>query len=67
MPTEASAPYFTLSVRGRWTDSARTPQHRHHFSPGAEFRSKALAEEWIAVTPCVPYFELAVVGTVRVW
>jgi hypothetical protein len=68
MATHESVPYFALSIQGRWNDSARTPPMRHMAAPGAPPRTTPRdRREWLDASPCVPYFELAVAGTLRVW
>ena len=63
-----SSTYFALSIRGQMTDSTRTPRLQR----ADEKMADAATEEprgdhrWLEAAACVPCFELAVHGTVRV-
>jgi hypothetical protein len=61
--SSTSVPYFALSVRGHLADSARAPladRDAHEESPGAH-------EVRLAADRAVPYFELSLPGSVRVF
>jgi hypothetical protein len=67
MATHASVPYFVLSIQGRWSDSTRTPPMKHMAALVAPAGTIPLNRvQWLDASPCVPYFELAVAGTLRV-
>jgi hypothetical protein len=68
-PRARSVPYFALSIRGHWTDSTRTPllQPAAGRMRGAPTDAAPSDQDrWLEAAACIPYFELAVLGSVRV-
>jgi len=66
---DRSVPYFALCVRGHSTDSTRALLLQPAAGRTGDASTDAAPSDhdgWLEAAACVPYFELAVLGSVRV-